>query len=139
MAPEDRRTANLRDANKKKSSAARAAVISARGALRREGEKININAVARRSSVSRGFIYAHPELKSLIEADAELSRNGLRRGTSSPNEASLSARLAVALSKIEEYKRERAKHRADMKALENRIEALTAQLFELQTDRWLKP
>jgi len=123
----ERRLENLKRANERKSAEAHRSVLDTVSRMRRDGDRINVNAVARASGVSRGFIYAHKDLRTSVEREAERARAGLRRATLTPNEKSLSSRLATALDAISKLKSEKEE-------LERRVENLTAQLFERRTD-----
>lgn len=123
----ERRVENLKLANERKSADAHRSVLDTIGRMRRDGHRINVNAVARAAGVSRGFIYAHDDLRTKVEQEAERARAGLRRATPTASEKSLSARLTTALDAI-------VKLKAENEALERRIENLTAQLFERGTD-----
>jgi hypothetical protein len=117
------RLANLRDANGKKTASAKEAVLAALRRHALEGLPVNINAVARTAGVSRGFIYAQPELREQVAEAAARSRTQMRSPSATPNEASLRARLETALDTIRELKEENGN-------LKQRIENLAAQLYE---------
>lgn len=129
------RVAVLRSANDRKSARARESVELGLSALRKRGATINVNAVARESGVSRGFIYAHEDLRRLIAKEGEESRSSIRRVAATPNEKSLSVRLATALREIEKLKDAKKKLEQEKIELSARIENLAAQLFEQEARR----
>lgn len=115
--------ANLKRANMQKTATARLAVDAAIERLLKSAARISINAVAKEAGVSRGFIYSKPEVKAHIMTLAERPPSRVRASSARPNEASLAARLETALITITELK-------AEKRALNKRIENLTAQLYE---------
>ncbi len=131
MGNRDHRIDNLRRANQRKSDAARAAVESAVDELIRKGARLNVNAVARASGVSRGFIYGNADLHKLIAAQAELERSPVRSLSRTPNVASLTHRLASALDAVEQLKADKRELEAENRRLERRVENLVARVFDL--------
>lgn len=129
------RVAVLQGANSRKSARARADVELGVSALRKRGATINVNAVARESGVSRGFIYAHEDLRQLIAKASEESKAGMRRVAATPNERSLTVRLATALREIEKLKLAKIKLEDEKLELAARVENLTAQLFDQEARR----
>lgn len=131
----ERRVANLRVANEKKTAEARSAVLNGLQKMVRSMGKININAVAEASNVSRGFIYSQPDLLAKIQAAGTRSRNTMRSVSRSPNDASLSSRLDTALDTIAEQNKTMSELKAENQSLKQRIENLTAQLFNQENTR----
>ncbi|GAA1218396.1 hypothetical protein F6W70_03700 [Microbacterium maritypicum] len=129
------RVAVLQGANRRKSARARADVELGVSVLRKRGATINVNAVARESGVSRGFIYTHEDLRQLIAKASEESKVGMRRVAATPNEKSLTARLATALREIEKLKLAKKKLEDEKSELVARVENLTAQLFDQEARR----
>lgn len=123
MTAHEQQLANLQRANERKTTAARAAVQFSLNQLVREGKRVNVNSVSRASGVSRGFIYAHSDLRQIIAEEGYRTKGTVRRSTPLPNTDSLTARLATALDTIQVLKVEK-------KELERRIENLTAQLID---------
>ncbi|WP_223178793.1 DUF6262 family protein [Paeniglutamicibacter gangotriensis] len=56
----------LQAANEARSRRASEAVISALRTMVRDGDRVNPNAVAKKSGVSRSFIYSQPALRALV-------------------------------------------------------------------------
>lgn len=133
MSQQEQRLRNLQEANQRKAADARIAVDTALRLLVRDGQRVNINAISRKSGVSRGFIYEHPDIREAIESVAEQSKASMRRLTSAPNEASLTQRLSTALDTIAELKSDKRILQAENRRLEDRIENLMAQVFDLST------
>ncbi|WP_337007402.1 MULTISPECIES: DUF6262 family protein [unclassified Microbacterium] len=129
------RVAVLRGANERKSERAREAALRALLTLATSGSKVNVNAVAREAGISRGFIYAHEDLRCLVAEKSEESKSAMRRATPSPNVKSLTARLAIALREIEKLKDAKKKLEQEKAELSARVESLTAQLFERDARR----
>lgn len=128
MLAKETRVENLRAANAKKTAAAQEAVLRALEHLSSTAAAVNINAVAEEAGVSRGFIYSRPELRAKIVEVSKLPKSRVRSSGSTPNEASLTARLETALDTIRDLK-------ADNRDLKQRIENLAGQLIEEASNR----
>ncbi|MER2133727.1 MAG: DUF6262 family protein [Arthrobacter sp.] len=123
MLDRELRVGNLQSANAKKADAARAAVLRALDELVLSSSAINIKAVAEAAGVSRGFIYSHTELREQIAKASRSRKTKMRATSSTPNEASLAARLEIALDTIKGLK-------AENRQLKTKIENLAAQVLD---------
>jgi Family of unknown function (DUF6262) len=122
----DRRIATLGEANQRRSAASLQRCETAIAALTHDGQRITVNAVARRAGVSRSFIYAHNQLLARIRALADAEpRLRAPSVTARASDESLRRRLADALDRIRDLTAERD-------ALRNERETLLGENRELR-------
>ena len=125
-ADREQRTAVLLEANRRKTITSVERSRAAIAALAQEGQQVTINAVSRRSGVSRSFLYAHEhllaEIRALADVEPRLRTPSL---TARGSDESLRRRLADALGRIRELT-------AECDALRNERETLLGEIRELR-------
>lgn len=111
-----------------RSADARARIDKALRDLRRSGTAININAVARRSGVSRATIYKHHDLRAKIEAHA------VTASPPPPATVTENAIMSALRAQLTAKDREIQQLRTELKARDSLITALYGKLDTYITD-----
>jgi hypothetical protein len=128
--------AALREHNSRQSQAKRQRVVSAIAEAARDGTPCTVTLIARVASVSREFIYSHPDLIAALRRAKSASQGGpLLRNNVPPREAALLAERATLIAQVN-------KKQDQLEAAHHAIEQFEKQherLLGAQLDQLMQP
>lgn len=125
MSDREARIAVLAKANQDRTKAKRESIAVAIKDLIKAGHAVNVNSVAKKAGVSRGFVYGQEDLLEAIKTATNEAAHRLIKPAKGATDESLRKRLANALDSLEEAKVRIAEQ-------ERRIERLTGEVARLQ-------
>lgn len=131
MTEHTRGTDGLRRHAQQRSDEARRRIDKAIRDLRRQGEPINVNAVARTAKVTRKTIYAHPDLLERIRAHTTLHVMAPAPQPRPPATDSQNSIVAALRRQLTTQQTQLAKLKAELKAREDALAAAHGEIARL--------